>query len=295
MLFRIIRPALFALDSEAGHRLAIRGLAALPRRAPMPVPRALGTTVAGLTFPNPVGVAAGFDKDAEAGGLMQRFLFATVGDPHASMDAPFMPEPPPLVYKISDNIPFDRRFGSDTFEPHPDKGWVFTYDPGVVIEVLRTLRAIRQEPEDSRHGHRNFLKLRVAALLAIMHGGDSVTRHWFDQAEHVMAHSDATLNALIAVQRQSKRAEDTAKGIGDAERALAGETAILHKTADRVVEILRRDGTLATSRIKQRLTKSMHDNMDAALALLEEQGRVVRTDITKNEKQPRKAYEWRVV
>lgn len=64
MLFRLMRPALFTLDSETGHRLAIRALAALPHRAP---PRAgpLAVTVAGLTFPNPVGVAAGFDKDAE--------------------------------------------------------------------------------------------------------------------------------------------------------------------------------------------------------------------------------------
>ncbi|MBI1403985.1 MAG: quinone-dependent dihydroorotate dehydrogenase [Porphyrobacter sp.] len=65
MLFRLLKPALFALDSETGHRLALRGLAALPPRAPTPVPGPLGIAVAGLAFPNPVGVAAGFDKDAE--------------------------------------------------------------------------------------------------------------------------------------------------------------------------------------------------------------------------------------
>jgi dihydroorotate dehydrogenase len=65
MLFRLLKPALFALDSETGHRLAIRGLKALPHSAPMPVPGSLAITVAGLAFPNPVGVAAGFDKDAE--------------------------------------------------------------------------------------------------------------------------------------------------------------------------------------------------------------------------------------
>lgn len=64
MLFRLLKPALFALDSETGHRLAIRSLAALPRRAPAAA-GALAVEVAGLTFPNPVGVAAGFDKDAE--------------------------------------------------------------------------------------------------------------------------------------------------------------------------------------------------------------------------------------
>jgi len=65
MLFNFIRPALFALDSEMGHRLAIRTLAALPGRSPAAEGGALAVAVAGLNFPNPVGVAAGFDKDAE--------------------------------------------------------------------------------------------------------------------------------------------------------------------------------------------------------------------------------------
>ena len=38
MIFRLLKPALFALDSETGHRLAINGLKALPLRGPMPVP-----------------------------------------------------------------------------------------------------------------------------------------------------------------------------------------------------------------------------------------------------------------
>ncbi|MEM1195353.1 MAG: quinone-dependent dihydroorotate dehydrogenase [Pseudomonadota bacterium] len=68
MLFRLARPAIFALDSEAGHRLAIAGLKALPKRVArshLAASRAAQVSVAGLDFPNPVGVAAGFDKDAE--------------------------------------------------------------------------------------------------------------------------------------------------------------------------------------------------------------------------------------
>ncbi|MGY6550713.1 MAG: quinone-dependent dihydroorotate dehydrogenase [Erythrobacter sp.] len=65
MLFQLLRPALFALDPETGHRLAIAGLKSVPVHPPMPIPQALGVEVAGLAFPNPVGVAAGFDKDAE--------------------------------------------------------------------------------------------------------------------------------------------------------------------------------------------------------------------------------------
>ena len=64
---RFYHPALFALDAERAHRLTIRMLAAWGGRggAVETNPR-LATSVAGLRFPNPVGLAAGVDKDAEA-------------------------------------------------------------------------------------------------------------------------------------------------------------------------------------------------------------------------------------
>lgn len=68
MIFRLARPALFTLDPETGHRLAIAGLKALPTRGAQSSLAQVGplrVEVAGLTFPNPLGVAAGFDKDAE--------------------------------------------------------------------------------------------------------------------------------------------------------------------------------------------------------------------------------------
>ena len=64
MLFQLLRPAIFAIDPESAHRLAIQGLKLLPPGNP-PQAGALATDVAGIRFPNPVGVAAGFDKDAE--------------------------------------------------------------------------------------------------------------------------------------------------------------------------------------------------------------------------------------
>lgn len=59
-------PLLFALDAERAHRLTVRALAiAPPLGRPADDPR-LALTVAGLAFPNPVGLAPGVDKDAEA-------------------------------------------------------------------------------------------------------------------------------------------------------------------------------------------------------------------------------------
>jgi len=64
-LFDLARPALFALDPERAHQLSVQALekGIYPRDTQPDDPR-LAVSVAGLTFPNPVGVAAGFDKDA---------------------------------------------------------------------------------------------------------------------------------------------------------------------------------------------------------------------------------------
>lgn len=64
-LFPLVRPLVFALEPERAHRLTIAALKALPGRVPPASPERLRTRVAGLEFANPVGLAAGFDKDAE--------------------------------------------------------------------------------------------------------------------------------------------------------------------------------------------------------------------------------------
>jgi dihydroorotate dehydrogenase len=64
-LYPLVRPFAFALDAEAAHRLTIRALKLMPAGLPANADPMLSIRVAGLDFPNPVGLAAGFDKDAE--------------------------------------------------------------------------------------------------------------------------------------------------------------------------------------------------------------------------------------
>lgn len=67
MLFPLLRPALFALDAERAHGLTITALAAWGGRGRGPVNAPiLRSSVAGLDFANPVGLAAGVDKDGRA-------------------------------------------------------------------------------------------------------------------------------------------------------------------------------------------------------------------------------------
>ncbi len=68
-MYSLLRPILFRLDPETAHNLTLSGLKAahalglsgLVARRPSDDPR----TVMGLTFPNPVGLAAGLDKNGE--------------------------------------------------------------------------------------------------------------------------------------------------------------------------------------------------------------------------------------
>ena len=64
-LYTLIRPFAFAFDAENAHRAAIAALKLAPKRHPPRFPDSLRTTVAGIEFASPVGLAAGFDKDAE--------------------------------------------------------------------------------------------------------------------------------------------------------------------------------------------------------------------------------------
>jgi dihydroorotate dehydrogenase len=77
MIFATLRPLLFRLDPERAHRLTIAGLRLLPSSAPVFDPR-LAITVAGLAFSSPVGLAAGFDKDAEVPDAMLCLGFGSV-------------------------------------------------------------------------------------------------------------------------------------------------------------------------------------------------------------------------
>jgi dihydroorotate dehydrogenase len=66
LLYALTRPLLFTLDAETAHNLtlpALRKAARLGLTRAVAKPKADPRTVMGITFPNPVGLAAGLDKD----------------------------------------------------------------------------------------------------------------------------------------------------------------------------------------------------------------------------------------
>ena len=109
MLFDLARPALFALDPERAHRLTVRALTLAPRMRPAQT-GPLAIDVAGLTFPNPLGMAAGFDKDAEVPDqlLGLGFGFAEVG---SITPRPQTGNPKPRLFRLVEDRAVINRMG----------------------------------------------------------------------------------------------------------------------------------------------------------------------------------------
>jgi dihydroorotate dehydrogenase len=109
MLYRLVRPALFALDAERAHGLALAALKLGPAGRPAE-PGPLAVDVAGLAFPNPLGMAAGFDKDGEVPDALLGlgFGFAEAG---SITPRPQPGNPRPRLFRLADDRAVINRMG----------------------------------------------------------------------------------------------------------------------------------------------------------------------------------------
>ncbi|UGB39464.1 quinone-dependent dihydroorotate dehydrogenase [Frateuria soli] len=109
-----IRPLLFALDAETAHRLTLYALGVAHRsnldRFVATPPQDLPVTAFGIRFPNPVGLAAGLDKNAahidELGAL--GFGFVEVG---TVTPRPQPGNPKPRMFRLRDHEAIINRLG----------------------------------------------------------------------------------------------------------------------------------------------------------------------------------------
>lgn len=97
-------------EAEDAHRLAIRALSLMPRQAPPPADRRLAVSAFGLNFPNPIGMAAGFDKNAEVVDaiLGLGFGFAEAG---TLTPKPQAGNPRPRVFRLLEDEAVINRLG----------------------------------------------------------------------------------------------------------------------------------------------------------------------------------------
>lgn len=113
MVYRLLRPLLFRLGPETAHSLSLnllRALGAFPRLGVLPSGKSQSVEAFGLRFPNRVGLAAGYDKDATA----WRGLFA-LGFGHVEVGTvtprPQPGNPRPRVFRLPGDRSLINRLG----------------------------------------------------------------------------------------------------------------------------------------------------------------------------------------
>ncbi|MBM4257363.1 MAG: quinone-dependent dihydroorotate dehydrogenase [Deltaproteobacteria bacterium] len=113
MFYSLLRPLAFSLDPEQAHHFAIRALRFLqtvPASLAPPSDARLSQHVWGLHFPNPVGLAAGYDKNAAAPLVWSSlgFGFAELG----TITAQAQPgNPKPRIFRLEHDEALINRLG----------------------------------------------------------------------------------------------------------------------------------------------------------------------------------------
>jgi dihydroorotate dehydrogenase len=109
MTYALLRPALFLIDPERVHRLTIDSLKLMPAGNP---PRAgvLASEVAGIQFPNPLGMAPGFDKDAEVPDAVLGLGFG-YGEVGTITPLPQPGNPKPRLFRLTEDRAVINRMG----------------------------------------------------------------------------------------------------------------------------------------------------------------------------------------
>ena len=103
-------PLLRWFDPEDAHRMAIQGLRLLPPMRPRPDDPKLAVRAFGLNFPNPIGMAAGFDKSAETPDALLRlgFGFVEIG---SVTPKPQIGNPRPRLFRLERDEAVVNRMG----------------------------------------------------------------------------------------------------------------------------------------------------------------------------------------
>jgi dihydroorotate dehydrogenase len=109
MPYRLAKSLLFRIDPELAHRMVISALRWVPDTDARFV-MSLSSNVAGIEFPSPVGLAAGFDKDAEVPDaiLSLGFGFAEVG---TITPEPQAGNPKPRIFRLLEDDGVINRLG----------------------------------------------------------------------------------------------------------------------------------------------------------------------------------------
>lgn len=150
-LYSLARPVLFKTDPEKAHSMTLKALKTgfLPCIPKVDNP-ALETTLLGLRFPNPVGLSAGFDKNAEVIGPAFKMGFGFV-EPGTVTPKPQEGNPKPRIFRDPANDAVINRMGfpnggADLFKDNLEKFLSAKARPNGVVGLNIGMNKTQKEP-----------------------------------------------------------------------------------------------------------------------------------------------------
>lgn len=208
------------------------------------------------------------------GGTPQRFLFVAANDPEAVMDAPL----PAMGYRW---MPPDWSLAPAEYDREAGTEFRILRLPDVAIEATRRIQWEKNRGLcDPLDGHRNLLRLKVAAALAILAG-----RMWMDEedwrlSDFLMTHSDRQRDRCRSAIAESHRRAAVVAGRAEAHKVMAmneeQEDAILPAVRDRALGLIRKSGPegIAEGMIAKPLSKPQRPYLAQALGELTARGTI---------------------
>ncbi|GAB4944515.1 hypothetical protein MAHJHV49_22940 [Mycobacterium avium subsp. hominissuis] len=193
------------------------------------------------------------------GGTPQRFLWALTIDP--LMPATATPDPDPLDTTMP------------KWKPGADGVAEIIYGHDEITETVIAAHLARQRGEaDALDGHAMLTRLKVAALLAIMHGRSVVSEWDWQRSGDVMAVSHSTRDWIVEQAKIAARAKVRERAMARAKGEEFVSDHKLQRAKSAVLRWLQRDGELASNQLRSKLKADLRDHFGAAVAELAAEG-----------------------
>jgi hypothetical protein len=214
------------------------------------------------------------------GGTPQRFLFVAANDPEAELDVP--PPSMPYLWQSPDWTLAPGKYDRETSTEFRE----LRLPQAAVDETRRIALEKNRGLCDPLDGHRNLLRLKVAAGLAILAGRPYMNDEDWDLSDFLMRHSDRQRDRCTDALRKVAHAVSRALGKAEAHRELAKheeqENALLPAAIDRIRDRVYAAGVegLAAGMVAKSLSRPQRPYADEAVSELLRRGEIVSFEYT---------------
>ena len=183
-MFSILKPFLFNLDPETAHDLAIKSLKLNPFPSKMfevKDEQMLNSELLGKNFPNPIGLAAGFDKSAEAYNSLLKLGFGFV---EVGTVTPLKQygNPKPRIFRLEDDQALINRLGFNNDGMEAIKSRIISHRKKGILGInIGPNKETKDQKNDFCLGLKNFFDIADYITINISSPNTEGLRDFHDQ------------------------------------------------------------------------------------------------------------------